>query len=261
MLSSTFLQECPVTSGNGETGSVVHTDYPAAGDEEENTMLLRELRVEVLATARRMVADGLAYGAQGNISALDPETGLIAITPSAIEYHRMKAEDVVVVDKYGKVVDGQWKPTSETPMHTIFYRERSDVGAVVHTHAPYATTFAVIGEPVPMVLVEAALCLGKPVPVAPYRRPATEDLAQIALETMGEGVGVLLAQHGLITVGANLERAYAATIAAEMSARLAIMARSINVEPVELDLDEVADLHEIYLRHYADITLVVGSRR
>jgi L-ribulose-5-phosphate 4-epimerase len=213
-------------------------------------MLLKDLRAEVLATARQMVADGLAHGAQGNISALDSEAGLIAITPSAIEYDKMKVEDVVVVDKHGKIVEGHWKPTSETPMHTIFYRQRSDVGAVVHTHAPYATTFAIIGEPIPMVLSEAALCLGGPVPVAPYRRPATEDLARIVLETMGEGVSALLAQHGLITVGANLRRAYASTIAAEMTARLVIMARSMNAEPVHLDPDEVADLHEIYLRHY-----------
>lgn len=213
-------------------------------------MLLEDLRAEVLATARQMVADGLAYGAQGNISALDPATGLIAITPSAVEYDRMGVEDVVVVDKLGKVVEGKWKPTSETLMHTIFYRERSDVGAVVHTHAPYATTFAIIGEPVPMVLSEAALCLGGPVPVAPYRRPATQELAQIVLETMGEGVSALLAQHGLITVGANLGQAYAATIAAEMSARLVIMARSMNTEPVHLDSDEVTALREIYLRHY-----------
>jgi ribulose-5-phosphate 4-epimerase/fuculose-1-phosphate aldolase len=213
-------------------------------------MLLQELRARVLATARRMVVDGLAYGAQGNISALDSETGLIAVTPSAIEYDKMKVEDVVVVDKHGKVMEGQWRPTSETPMHTIFYRERSDVGAVVHTHAPCATTFAIIGEPVPMVLAEAALCLGRPVPVAPYRRPGTEDLARVVLETMGGGVGVLLAHHGLITVGASLEQAYASTVAAEMSARLVIMARSMNAEPVRLDLDEVADLRGMYLRHY-----------
>ena len=213
-------------------------------------MLLKGLRGDVLATARRMVTDGLAYGAQGNVSALDPETGLIAITPSAIEYREMKVEDVVVVDKRGKVVEGQWGPTSETPMHTIFYHERSDVGAVVHTHAPYATILAVIGEPVPMVLAEAALCLGGPVPVAPYRRPGTEDLARIVLETMGGGVGVLLAHHGLITVGANLKQAYAATIAAETSARIVVTARSMDAQPVELDPDEVADLREIYLRCY-----------
>ena len=77
-------------------------------------MLLKELREEVLEKAQQMITDGLAYGAGGNISALDPESGLIAITPSAIEYTKMKTADIVVIDKGGKVVDGKWKPTSET---------------------------------------------------------------------------------------------------------------------------------------------------
>lgn len=217
-------------------------------------MLLKELREEVLENSVQMIIDGLAFGAGGNISALDSESGLIAITPSAIEYTKMKTADIVIIDKNGKVVDGKWKPTSESPMHTIFYRERDDVGAVVHTHAPQASVFAIINEPVPMVVAEAALCLGEPVKVAPYRRPGTEELARIVLETMGDGVAVLLAQHGMIAVGSSLREAYTSTIATEMSARLAIMARSIGAAPIHLDPGEVKELRQIYLRHYHPTT-------
>lgn len=217
-------------------------------------MKLEFLRQEVLETALQMVTDGLVFGAGGNISALDRESGLLAITPSAIDYHKMTPEDVVVIDRHGKVVEGRWKPTSEMPMHTIFYRERDDVGAVVHTHAPYASIFAVINEPVPMVITEAALCLGGPVPVAPYTRPGTEELARVALETMDQGVAVLLGQHGLITVGPNLGQAYSSTIATEMSARLTFMARSMGAEPQLLNLEEVAELRQLYLRHYHPTT-------
>jgi L-ribulose-5-phosphate 4-epimerase len=213
-------------------------------------MLLNELRAQVLEAALQMVADGLVFGAGGNISALDRESGLLAITPSALEYHKMSPEDVVVIDRHGKLVEGRWKPTSEMPMHTIFYRERDDVGAVVHTHAPYASIFAVIDEEVPMVITEAALCLGSPVRVAPYRRPGTEELARVVLDTMGKGVAVLLGQHGLITVGPNLAQAYSSTIATEMSARLTFMARSMGAEPHLLNLEEVAELRQLYLRHY-----------
>lgn len=213
-------------------------------------MLLAELRAEVLSTALRMVEDGLAHGAQGNISARDPESGLLAVTPSALEYSVMTAEDVVVIDVYGRVVEGRWKPTSETPMHTIFYRERPGVSAVVHTHSPFATTFAIAREPIPVVLSEAALCLGGAVPVAPYCRPGTEELAQTVLDTMGQGVGVLLANHGLITVGSTLAQAYAATIAAEQMARCVIWTRSMGCQPVALPDDEVAALRELYVRHY-----------
>lgn len=213
-------------------------------------MRLEALRVEVLATAHRMVTDGLAHGAQGNISALDPDSGLVAVTPSALEYAGMQVEDIVVVDEYGRVVEGRWKPTSETAMHTIFYRERPDVAAVVHTHAPYATTFAIAHEPIPMVLAEAALCLGGTVPVAPYCRPGTEELARTILQIMGAGVSALLANHGLITVGTNLKQAYSAAIAAEQMARQVIMARSMGIPPVVLPDEEVAALRELYLRHY-----------
>ncbi len=213
-------------------------------------MLLQELREQVLETALRMVADGVAHGAQGNVSALDRESGLIAITPSAIPYANMRVADIDVIDRYGRVVEGQWKPTSETPMHTVFYRERADVGAVVHSHAPYATTFALINTPLPVVLIEAATCLGGPVPVAPYRRPGTEEVGRIALDTMGEGVSVLLAQHGLLTVGASLHEAYDATLAAETTARLVIMARSMGQEPITLDPTEVVFMRGVYLHHY-----------
>jgi len=179
-------------------------------------MLLKELRQEVLEKSVQMISDGLAFGAGGNISALDRDSGLIAITPSAIEYTKMKLEDVVVVDKDGKLVEGKWKPTSESPMHTIFYREREDVGAVMHTHAPHASVFAIINEPIPMVVTESALCLGNSVKVDPYVRPGTEELAQSILEAMGKDVAVLLGQHGLITVGSNLDEAYSSTIAAEV---------------------------------------------
>jgi L-ribulose-5-phosphate 4-epimerase len=213
-------------------------------------MQLATLREQVLETALQMIRDGLAFGAGGNISARDAESGLIAITPSAIEYTRMSPEDIVVIDEHGLKIEGQWKPTSETPMHTIFYREREDVGAVVHTHAPYASVFAISGQPIPMVVTESALCIGGPVQVAPYVRPGTEELARAVLETMGAGVSVLLAQHGMIAAGPDLHAAYATTIAAEVSARLTLLARSAGMQPITLEQGEVGDLRELYLKHY-----------
>jgi ribulose-5-phosphate 4-epimerase/fuculose-1-phosphate aldolase len=213
-------------------------------------MLLEELRAQVLETAQRMVSDGLAHGAQGNVSALDRESGYLAITPSAIPYDEMRTDDVCVIDVNGKLIEGSWKPTSETPMHTLFYRERSDIGAVVHSHAPYSTVFAIIDEPIPVVVIETAACIGDHVRVAPYYQPGTEELGRIALDTMGDGVAVLLANHGLLSIGDNLAQAYDATIAAETTARLVIMARSMNAVPITLPREIVASMREGYLHHY-----------
>ena len=213
-------------------------------------MLMEELRQSILEFALQMIHDGLAFGSGGNISARDPDSGLIAITPTAIEYTRMSPEDVVVIDEHGKLVEGAWKPTSETPMHTIFYRERDDVGAVVHTHAPYASVFAICNAEIPMVVTESALCIGGHVQVAPYVRPGTEELARTVLDTMGSGVSVLLAQHGMIAVGPDLHNAYATTIATEVSARLTLLARSSGMEPITIDQSEVSELRQLYVQHY-----------
>lgn len=213
-------------------------------------MLLQSLREQVFAATQRMVVDNLAYGSQGNISALDRERDLVVITPTAIPYAKMSVEDMVVIDLEGNLVEARWKPTSETPMHLIFYQKRADVGAVVHTHAPYATVFGVLHEPIPVLLTEAATCLGAAVPVAPYRRPGTPELAHTVLETIGTGVAVILAQHGLLTAGADLNQAYDTAMAAETSARLVIITRSMGAAVHNLPEEEVAFMRNLYLTKY-----------
>lgn len=214
-------------------------------------MLLPELRQQVVAIARQLVLDGLVHGAQGNISALDRETRRIVITPSAVPKVSLTIEDLTILDPDGSVVEGRWKPTSETPLHTIFYRERDDVGAVVHSHAPYATAYGLQSEPLPVVLIEAAGCLGGRVPVAPYRRPGTDDVARIALDTAAGGVAVILANHGLLTVGDSLARAYEASLAVETTSRLVLLVRSAGFRPGELDPAEVATIRHGYLHAYS----------
>jgi L-ribulose-5-phosphate 4-epimerase len=213
-------------------------------------MLLVELRRQIVETAQQLVLDGLVHGAQGNISARDRESGLIAITPSAVPKASLTVEDIGIVDPHGQLVEGRWKPTSETPMHTIFYRERADVGAVVHSHAPYATAYGLQNDPLPVVLIEAAGCLGAQVPVAPYRRPGTDEVARIALESAGDGVAVILANHGLLTVGDSLTRAYEASLAVEMTSRLVLLVRSMGTQPNELKPAEVAAIRHGYLHAY-----------
>jgi ribulose-5-phosphate 4-epimerase/fuculose-1-phosphate aldolase len=216
----------------------------------EEEMLLKELREKVYYYCTALPKYELGHGSQGNISALDPETGLIAIKPSAINYDVMKPEDICVVDKFGNHVEGKWKSTSETPMHTIFYRERPDVGAVIHTHAPYATVFGVINEPIPPILTEASTGIGGPVRVAAYQTPGTDALAQGALTEMGNDVCIILAHHGLLAVGLDLEKAFDTTLAVETSARLVILARSMGAKVNTIPQSEIDLLRKMYLEKY-----------
>ncbi len=213
-------------------------------------MLYGHLREEVYQYANQMVSDGLAYASQGNISQFDRLSGVIAITPTAIHYTIMKPDDICLVDLNGKTIDAKWKPTSEIALHLVFYQHRAEINAVVHTHAPYATVFGVVHEPIPMILTEAASCLGSEIPVAPYQRPGTLELARSALDRMGDGVAVILENHGLVAIGENLARAYESTQAVETSARIAILARSMNKTPVLLNSKEVSELRENYLKSY-----------
>jgi L-ribulose-5-phosphate 4-epimerase len=213
-------------------------------------MSIDSLCKEVFDCALRLVPDGLAHGAQGNISTCDRESGLVAVTPSAIPYSSLTLEDIVITDFNGKVIKGKWMPTTEIQMHTIFYRQRANINAVVHTHARYASVFGIIHQPIPPVLTEAAACLTGPVPVAPYRTPGSIELAQIVFDTVGDGVAALLAQHGLITVGETLHQAYESTLAAENTAHLVIMARSMGAPVVTLDEKIQAEMRASFLVNY-----------
>lgn len=213
-------------------------------------MTLETIKSEVMNYALRMVADHLSYGSQGNISARDAESGLIAITPTAIPYSDMSAEDICIVDHTGKLVSGEWKPTSEIALHLVFYQNEKDVMAVIHTHAPYATVFAAAHKTISMSLIEAATCIGHEVPVAPYVRPGTEELAQITYKTMAGKMCALMANHGLVSVGSNLARAYETSMAVESSARVCLMAASMGTPVVQIPDDEVMAIRNFYLNKY-----------
>lgn len=213
-------------------------------------MLLREARKKILEISHKLIQDRVITNGQGNLSYYDRESGTIAITPSAVPYEERGVEDICVIDLDESLMEGNWKPTSEIALHMVYYRNRSDIQAVVHTHAPYATIFGIIGEEsMPMVLNEAAMGLGGAVPVAPYARPGTESLAKVTFQATGEGMAVIMAHHGLVTLGVTLEEAYVATTAAEHTAQALYRVRSMGVKAKVLSESEVKTLREMYLKY------------
>src|SRR6056297_4348524 len=109
-------------------------------------MLLKKERELVAEYGRKLIETGLTTGTGGNISIYNEKEGLMAIKPSGIEYFKIKAEDVVIMDLSGNKVEGDKKPSSEYNMHRIFYQNRGDVRAVVHTHSTYSTTISCLNE-------------------------------------------------------------------------------------------------------------------
>jgi L-fuculose-phosphate aldolase len=192
----------------------------------------------VAQACRELLAAGLVRGTSGNVSVRDPQSGTVAITPTGLGYPGMRDSDVAVLSLDGAQLDGELRPTSEVALHLGIYRARPDVGAVVHTHSVFATTFAVLGEQIPAVhylIVRAGLS----VPVAPYARYGTAELAEACVRALGDGFAVLLANHGVVAAGADLAAAMAVAEAVEYTAELAWRARALGV-PRVLDEDQLA---------------------
>lgn len=201
-------------------------------------MLLPDHRVAVVRACHELLATGLVRGTSGNVSVRDPDSGTIAITPTGLAYPGMRDSDVAVLSPDGDQLDGALRPTSEVALHLGVYRARPDVGAVVHTHSMFATTFAVLGEQIPPVhyLIVRA---GEAVPVAPYARYGTAELAESCVRALGSGFAVLLANHGVVAVGTDLSAAMAVAEAVEYTAELAWRARQMGV-PQLLDTGQLA---------------------
>ena len=172
-------------------------------------MKLEKAREQLVAYGRQMSAAGLSTGTSGNLSIYDPEEGLMAITPSGLDYFSLTAEDVVVTDLEARVMEGTRKPSSEWALHTLFYKRHPEARAVVHTHSMFCTTLAVVGQPIRAVHYAIAGAGVAEVPCAPYRLFGTEELAEQAVETCGDGRAVLLGNHGLVAWEESLSKAYA----------------------------------------------------
>ena len=173
-------------------------------------MLERE-REQVAAASRRLADEGLVLGTAGNLSARDGEQ--VAITPTGATLSELEPEQVTVVDLNGKVLDGQLEPSSELDLHLGVYR-RYQPAAVVHTHAPMATALSCVLEELPCVHYQMLL-LGGTVRVARYATFGTPELAESVIDALEDRTAALMANHGAIASGADLEAAVEASLLLE----------------------------------------------
>ncbi len=198
------------------------------------------LRREITQAGRRLWQDGLVAHTDGNISArLDGNW--VLITPSGVNKGSLKPHQILRVKIEDGTVDGNGKPSVETPMHLAIYRARPDVNAIVHAHPPYATAFAAAGmaltEP---VFPEMIVRFGE-VPLVPYATPGTDRLAELVAEAIQDHEALLLQNHGAITVGQTLEEACGLMEALEWTAKGLWFARALG-NALPLTPSEIARL-------------------
>jgi len=198
-------------------------------------MLLADERAQLVEFGRRLRGDELTVGTSGNLSVRSGD--LLAITPSGVAYDTLSAESICVIDLSGRVVEGDLKPSSETPMHTVIYRH-TGAASVVHTHPLYASTLSVLIDELPAVHYLIAL-LGGPVRVAPYARYGSLELAENSLRGLQGRYAVILQNHGATTYGESLASAYVRSVYLEWLCRLYYQARMLG-QPLLLPADEIS---------------------
>lgn len=205
----------------------------------------RELVAEY---GRKLASSGLCLGTSGNISIYNAELGLMAISPSGMDYYDIKPEDVVITDLEANIVDGERKPSSEWALHTTFYKHKPKASAVVHTHSVYCTTFAVLGQPIRAVHYVIGDANTSTVPCAPYRTFGTTELAEAAMEVVGESDAVLLANHGIVVCGKSISSAFSLARNMEYIAELQYRAMAVGTPNILSDdqMDVVMEKFKSY---------------
>jgi L-ribulose-5-phosphate 4-epimerase len=192
---------------------------------------------------------GLVTWTSGNVSGRDRQTGNVVIKPSGVRYDELTPENMVVVNLDGEVVEGPLKPSVDTATHLYVYRNRPDVGGVVHTHSPYATSFAMLGESIPVYLTAMADEFGTAIPIGAYCQIGGEQIGQEIVRSIGTSPAILIQSHGVFTIGKNAEAAVKAAVMTEDVARTVHLAL-LRGRPEPLAADEVERAHRAYLEHY-----------
>lgn len=194
-------------------------------------MRYETIRKQVLDAILEAVDLGLVKGTSGNIAVRDMEEEIAAITPSGIAYQTMRPEDITIVGLNGTWIDGPYKPSSETPMHTAVFRAREEVKATVHTHSMYATVLAMGDEELKAVTPPHAEFV--PIRTVPFAMPGSAELAQAVADNLGAGRAVLLKNHGMFCCGKNIKAAMTAAVYVEEMAEITYRAKLLGVfEPM-----------------------------
>ena len=188
--------------------------------------------------AKKLSLEGLCPGTSGNLSVYDPDSGLMAITPSGLNYFETRPEDIVITDLSGNIADGGRRPSSELNLHAAFYRAKPEARSVVHTHSVFCTTLGILGEPVRAVHFMIGAANSREIPLAPYVTFGTEELADVAVRFCGGSEAVMLANHGLVTCGGSLADAFELAVTLEYVAQLQYRARCAG-SPNVLDDEQV----------------------
>ncbi len=187
------------------------------------------LKKEIIDVSRRCGTQGWCPGTLGNISVLSPDSGAVYIKRSGADLGRLELGDILTLNSdKGAVMEGKGKPSVETGLHLGIYNVRKDARAIFHVHPPFATAFAVAGRKIPMV-TEASRIVLRDVPLLPKSPPGSARLAMTVKQGFKDPrvKAVLLKEHGVVSIGETLEKAYHICSLVEDTAKMALLSSLI----------------------------------
>jgi L-ribulose-5-phosphate 4-epimerase len=212
-------------------------------------MRLKHLRSEICRLNLELPRNNLVAWTSGNVSGRDPKSGLVVIKPSGMPYDELTADNMVVVDLEGKVIEGQLKPSSDTFAHVYVYRHRPEINGVVHTHSTFATAWAAAGNPIPTVLTAICDEFGGPIPIGAYAKVGGDEIGKEIIRSIGSSPAILMKNHGVFTIGKTPKDAVKAAVMVEDVARTVFYAMQLGT-PDEIPPNEVRRAHRRYLEEY-----------
>jgi len=213
--------------------------------------VLQDLKREVIETAKTVFEENLVKLTFGVVSARIPDTDHIVITPSGFSKARLNTKELIVLDLEANLVEGKLRPSVESKTHCYIHKLRPDVGAVIHTHSPVASGFASANAEIPCVSTEQAFVLGGTVPVVErYVMPGSENQSDLEIieKTFRSSKAVLLRNHGILVIGANLREALNNAIVVEDAARIALVAKLVGTSE-KLSDGEIKNLVDFRARY------------
>ena len=205
-----------------------------------NIKMMMQEKELVVRYGKKLIDRRLTTGSGGNISVYNREKNLVAISPSGLDYYETTPEDIVILDMDGNLVEGKHRPSSEAGMHLAFYKNRADVSGIVHTHSKFATAIACMGWELPAVHYLIGMA-GHRVKCTGYATYGSDELAKKALETIGDSNAVLLANHGLIALGEDVDRAFSTAEHLEFVSEVYYLTKTLGTPNIlsDEDMDEV----------------------
>ena len=211
--------------------------------------MLEQLKELVCRMNKELPRNGLVTMTSGNVSGRDFETNYVVIKPSGVSFDDLTPGDLPVVDLDGNVIEGKLKPSVDTATHLYIFRHVPQVGGVVHTHSNYATSFAALGEPIPVYLTAMGDEFGGPIPISEYAKIGGEEIGEQVVKHIGSSPAILMRNHGVFTVGKDAKAAVKAAVMCEDIAKTVHLAM-LRGKPIEIPPEEVARLHKRYMEKY-----------